>query len=103
MTGGIDPQLQSHKDRAVQLAASIQNTKDIIAGNFEFIISKKNFQKKNFSKIFKFFFLATKIRLEHETEGRNKVEARLRRVRSEMTRAKIKQNRSYRNKAIRKA
>ena len=45
MTGGIDPQLQSHKDRAVQLAASIQNTKDIIAGNFEFIISKKNFQK----------------------------------------------------------
>ena len=97
MTGGIDPQLQSHKDRAVQLAASIQNTKDIIAGNFEFIISKKNF------KSFKNFFLATKIRLEHETEGRNKVEARLRRVRSEMTRAKIKQNRSYRNKAIRKA
>ena len=45
MTGGIDPQLQSHKDRAVQLAASIQNTKDIIAGNFEFIISKKKFQK----------------------------------------------------------
>ena len=55
MTGGIDPQLQSHKDRAVQLAASIQNTKDIIAGNFEFIISKKkNFEKK-LSKIFKFF------------------------------------------------
>ena len=41
MTGGIDPQLQSHKDRAVQLAASIQNTKDIIAGNFEYIIFKK--------------------------------------------------------------
>jgi len=77
MTGGIDPQLQSHKDRAVQLAASIQNTKDIIA--------------------------ATKIRLDHEVEGRNKVEARLRRVRSEMTRAKIKQNRSYRTNAIRKA
>ena len=54
MTGGIDPQLQSHKDRAVQLAASIQNTKDIIAGNFEFIISKINFQKK-FSKILIFF------------------------------------------------
>ena len=101
MTGGIDPQLQSHKDRAVQLAASIQNTKDIIAGNFEFIISKKVGIK--ISKISKIFFLATKIRLEHETEGRNKVEARLRRVRSEMTRAKIKQNRSYRNKAIRKA
>ena len=102
MTGGIDPQLQSHKDRAVQLAASIQNTKDIIAGNFEFIISKKKILKKNFQKFLN-FFLATKIRLEHETEGRNKVEARLRRVRSEMTRAKIKQNRSYRNKAIRKA
>ena len=101
MTGGIDPQLQSHKDRAVQLAASIQNTKDIIAGNFEFIISKKNLEK-NFQKFLQ-FFLATKIRLDHETEGRNKVEARLRRVRSEMTRAKIKQNRSYRNKAIRKA
>ena len=55
MTGGIDPQLQSHKDRAVQLAASIQNTKDIIAGNFEFIISKKNYLKK-ISKIFKIFF-----------------------------------------------
>lgn len=60
MTGGIDPQLQSHKDRAVQLAASIQNTKDIIAGNFEFIISKKKFRKKilkkNFEKkIFKNF------------------------------------------------
>ena len=49
MTGGIDPQLQSHKDRAVQLAASIQNTKDIIAGNFEFIILKK----KTLNKIFK--------------------------------------------------
>ena len=48
MTGGIDPQLQSHKDRAVQLAASIQNTKDIIAGNFEFIILKKTL--KNFQK-----------------------------------------------------
>ena len=56
MTGGIDPQLQSHKDRAVQLAASIQNTKDIIAGNFEFIISKKIFEKKKISKIFKIFF-----------------------------------------------
>lgn len=100
MTGGIDPQLQSHKDRAVQLAASIQNTKDIIAGNFEFIILKKTL--KNFQKSKK-KILATKIRLDHETEGRNKVEARLRRVRSEMTRAKIKQNRSYRNKAIRKA
>ena len=53
MTGGIDPQLQSHKDRAVQLAASIQNTKDIIAGNFEFIISKKTLK---LSKIFKIFF-----------------------------------------------
>ena len=100
MTGGIDPQLQSHKDRAVQLAASIQNTKDIIAGNFKFIILKKTL--KNFQKSKK-KILATKIRLDHETEGRNKVEARLRRVRSEMTRAKIKQNRSYRNKAIRKA
>ena len=55
MTGGIDPQLQSHKDRAVQLAASIQNTKDIIAGNFEFIISKKNFEKKKFQKFLIFF------------------------------------------------
>ena len=102
MTGGIDPQLQSHKDRAVQLAASIQNTKDIIAGNFS--IHNFHFFFKIFFEIFKSkFFSATKIRLEHETEGRNKVEARLRRVRSEMTRAKIKQNRSYRNKAIRKA
>ena len=52
MTGGIDPQLQSHKDRAVQLAASIQNTKDIIAGNFEYIIFQNNFffQKFKFSK-----------------------------------------------------
>ena len=52
MTGGIDPQLQSHKDRAVQLAASIQNTKDIIAGNFEFIILKKTLNKifKNLKK-----------------------------------------------------
>lgn len=74
--GGINPQLQSHKDRAVQLASSIQNTKDIIA--------------------------ATKIRLDHEMESRNKVETRLRRVRSEMTRAKIKQNRSFRTKAPRK-
>ena len=46
---------------------------------------------------------AAKIRMEHEIEARNKAETRLRRVRSEMTRAKIKQNRSYRNKAIRKA
>ena len=54
MTGGIDPQLQSHKDRAVQLAASIQNTKDIIAGNFEFIIPKKNLEKifQNFLQFF---------------------------------------------------
>ena len=52
MTGGIDPQLQSHKDRAVQLAASIQNTKDIIAGNFKFIILKKTLNKifKNLKK-----------------------------------------------------
>ena len=54
MTGGIDPQLQSHKDRAVQLAASIQNTKDIIAGNFEFIILEKKLWKK-FEKIKKKF------------------------------------------------
>ena len=54
MTGGIDPQLQSHKDRAVQLAASIQNTKDIIAGNFEFIISKKTW-KKSFKNFYNFF------------------------------------------------
>ena len=46
--------------------------------------------------------LAAKIRMEHEIEARNKAETRLRRVRSEMTRAKIKQNRSYRNKATRK-
>ena len=35
-------------------------------------------------------FSATKVRLENETENRHKVEQRLRRVRSEMTRAKIK-------------
>ena len=49
MTGGIDPQLQSHKDRAVQLAASIQNTKDIIAGNFW--IYNLSFFSNLFSKI----------------------------------------------------
>ena len=32
LQGEVDYLLQSHKDRAVQLAAAIQNTKDIIAG-----------------------------------------------------------------------
>ena len=32
ISGPVDPRLQSHKDRAVQLAAAIQNTKDIIEG-----------------------------------------------------------------------
>merc|ERR1712046_128950 len=69
-TASHDLLLQSHKDRATQLSAAIANTKQIIE--------------------------ETKIRLEKETENRNKVETKLRRVRSEMTRAKIQKNRQFR-------
>lgn len=67
----INYQTQSHRDRVMQLSAQIQHTKDIIDG--------------------------TKNRMENESVRRAKVEARLRRVRSEMTRAKIRHHRTFRS------
>ena len=42
------PRHQSRKDRAVQLTASIQNTKMIIAGNHEFVFSQNNYKYEQF-------------------------------------------------------